>query len=79
MQIFKNSGAREVIVSNMQTELHGSVSRRANLAESSLTIITFENFISSWKLGIVYAYRPDERIISIAQFGILLTKLGLVV
>jgi hypothetical protein len=51
MKIFKNSGAREVIVSSMQTELLGSVSRQANLAESGLTIITFGNFISSWKLG----------------------------
>jgi hypothetical protein len=47
MQIFKNSGARKVIVSSVQTELHGSVSRQANLAESGLTIITFENYISS--------------------------------
>jgi hypothetical protein len=27
MQIFKNSGAHEVIVSSVQIELHGSVSR----------------------------------------------------
>jgi hypothetical protein len=47
MQIFKKSEAQEVIVSSMKTELLGSVSRQANLAESGLTIITFENFISS--------------------------------
>jgi hypothetical protein len=27
MQIFKNSGAQEVIISRVQIELHGSVSR----------------------------------------------------
>jgi hypothetical protein len=28
VQILKNSGAREVIVSSVQIELHGSISRR---------------------------------------------------
>jgi hypothetical protein len=51
MQIFKNCGEREVIVSSVQIELHGSVSRLTYSAESGLTIITFGNFISSWKLG----------------------------
>jgi hypothetical protein len=51
MQIFKNSGAQEVIVSRVQIELHGSVSRLTYLVESGLTIITFEKFISSWRLG----------------------------
>jgi hypothetical protein len=51
MEIFKNSGAQEVIVSSVQIELHGSVSRLTYLAESGLTIITFGNFISSWRLG----------------------------
>jgi hypothetical protein len=50
MQILKNSGAREVIVSSVQIEPHGSISRK-NLTESGLTIITFGNCISSWKLG----------------------------
>jgi hypothetical protein len=50
MQIFKNSGAQEVIVSRVQIELHGSVSRQAYLAESGLTIITFGNYISSSNL-----------------------------
>jgi hypothetical protein len=52
MQIFKNSEAREVIVSSVQTEPHGSISRLGKkLTESGLMIITFENYISSWKLG----------------------------
>jgi hypothetical protein len=52
MQIFKNSGAQEVIVSSVQIELHGSVSRlKTYLAESGVTTITFGNCISSWKLG----------------------------
>jgi hypothetical protein len=51
MQIFKNSGAQEVIVSSVEIELHGSVSRQTYLAESGLTIITFGNCISSWRLG----------------------------
>ncbi len=43
----KKSGAREVIVSSVQIEPHGSVSRlRKNLTESGLTIITFGNCIS---------------------------------
>jgi hypothetical protein len=46
MQIFKNFGAQEVIVSRVQIELHESVSRHAYLAESGLTIITFGNCIS---------------------------------
>jgi hypothetical protein len=50
MQIFKNSGAQKVIVSRVQIELHGSVSRLAYLAESGLTIITFGNCISSLNL-----------------------------
>jgi hypothetical protein len=70
MQIFKNSGAREVIVSSVQTKLHGSVSRQTNWAESGLALITFGN----WE--IVYAYQPDGRAVSIAQFGILLDKFG---
>jgi hypothetical protein len=38
----QNSGAREVIVSSVQTKPHGSISRlRKNLSESGLTIITF--------------------------------------
>jgi hypothetical protein len=45
MQIFKNSGVPEVIVSSVQIELHGSVSRQTYLAESGLTIITFENWL----------------------------------
>jgi hypothetical protein len=49
MQILKNSEVREVIVSSVQIDLHGSVSR--HLAESGLTIITFGNCISSWILG----------------------------
>jgi hypothetical protein len=49
MQIIKNSGAQEVIVSRVQIELHGSVS--TYLAESGLTIIIFGNYISSWRLG----------------------------
>jgi hypothetical protein len=49
MQILKNSGARKVIVSSVQTEPHESI--RKNLTESGLTIITFGNCISSWKLG----------------------------
>jgi hypothetical protein len=51
MQIFKNSGARKVIILSVQIELHGSVSKLTYLAESGLTIITFENCIYSWKLG----------------------------
>jgi hypothetical protein len=52
MQIFKNSGAQKVIVSSVQIELHGSISRLGKiLTESDLTIITFGNCISSWKLG----------------------------
>jgi hypothetical protein len=51
MQILKNSRAREVIVPKVQTELQGSVSRLANLAEAGLTVITFGNCISSWKFG----------------------------
>jgi hypothetical protein len=52
MQIFKNSGAQEVIVSSVQKELHESISRlRKNLTESGLTIVTFGKFISSWRLG----------------------------
>jgi hypothetical protein len=48
VQIFRNSRSQEVIVSSVQIELHGSVYRlRAYLAESSLTIITFGNCISS--------------------------------
>jgi hypothetical protein len=50
MQIFKNSGTQEVIVSSVQIELHGSVSGLTYLAESGLTIITFENCISSSNL-----------------------------
>jgi hypothetical protein len=50
MQIFKNSVAQEVIVSRVQIELHGLVSRPAYLAESGLTIITFGNCISSSNL-----------------------------
>jgi hypothetical protein len=51
MQTFKISGAQEVIVSRVQIELHGSVSRLAYLAESGLMVITFGNCISSWILG----------------------------
>jgi hypothetical protein len=52
MQIFKNSGAQEVIVSSVQTEPHGSISRlNEKLTESGLMSITFGNCISSWKLG----------------------------
>jgi hypothetical protein len=52
MQIFKNSEAQEVIVSSVQTEPPGSISRlKKNLTESGLMSITFGNFISSWKLG----------------------------
>jgi hypothetical protein len=50
VQILRNYGAREVIISSVQIELHGSVSRQAYLAESGLTIITFENYISSSNL-----------------------------
>jgi hypothetical protein len=50
MKIFKKSGAQEVIVSSVQIELHGSVSRQAYLAESGLMIITFRNCISSSNL-----------------------------
>jgi hypothetical protein len=51
MQIFKNSGAQEVIVSSIQKELHESISRlRKILTESGLTIITFGNCISSSNL-----------------------------
>jgi hypothetical protein len=52
MQIFKNSGAQEGIVSSVQTEPRGSISRLGkNWAEAGLTVITFVNCISSWKLG----------------------------
>jgi hypothetical protein len=51
MQIFKKFGAQEVIISRVQIELHGSVSRLTYLAESGLTIFTFGNCISSWRLG----------------------------
>jgi hypothetical protein len=48
MQILKNSGAPEVIISSVQTEPQGSISRLVkNLTESGLTIITFKNCISS--------------------------------
>jgi hypothetical protein len=51
MQIFKNSGAQEVIVSRVQIELDGSVYRlNAFLAEPGLRIITFGNCISSSNL-----------------------------
>jgi hypothetical protein len=50
MQIFKNCGAQKVIVSSVQIELHGSVSRKTYLVESGLMIITFGNFISSSNL-----------------------------
>jgi hypothetical protein len=51
MQIFKNSGAQEVIVSSVQKELHESISKLGkNLTESGLTIITFGNCISSLNL-----------------------------
>jgi hypothetical protein len=46
----KNCRAQEVIVSSVQIELHGSVSRQTYLAESGLTIITFRNCISSSNL-----------------------------
>jgi hypothetical protein len=62
MQIFKNSGAREVIVSSVQIELHRSDSRLLKIAY----------LLGNWE--IVYAYQPDERAISIAQFGTLLTN-----
>jgi hypothetical protein len=50
VQIFRNSGAQELIVSSVQIELHRSISRQAYLAESGLTIITFGNCISSSNL-----------------------------
>jgi hypothetical protein len=51
MQIFKKIGAQEVIVSSIQKELHELISRlRKILIESGLTIITFENCISSLNL-----------------------------
>jgi hypothetical protein len=50
MQILKNSGAQEVIVSRVQIDLDGSVYRQAYLAEPGLTIITFGNCISSSNL-----------------------------
>jgi hypothetical protein len=46
MQIYKNSGAREVIVSSVQTELHGSVSR---LRQIWLNLLNDYHF---WKLHI---------------------------
>jgi hypothetical protein len=64
VQIFRNSGAQEVIVSSVQIELHGSVSR----------LLEISYLLGNWE--IVYAYQPDERAISIAQFGTLLTKFG---
>jgi hypothetical protein len=64
MQIFKNSGAQEVIVSSVQIELHGSLLEIAYL-------------LGNWE--IVHAYQPDERAIFIAQFGTLLTNFGSVV
>jgi hypothetical protein len=51
MQIFKNSEDWEVIVSSVQTEPPGSISRLRKMTESGLTSITFGNCISSWKLG----------------------------
>jgi hypothetical protein len=80
MQIFKNSGAREVIVSSVQIELHGSVSRLGhiwlNLAYR-LSLLEIAYLLGYWE--IVHEYQPDERAILIAQFGTLLTNFGFVV
>ncbi len=51
MQIFKNSEAQEIIVSSVQTEPHGSVSRH-NLAESGLTVSYLCNTISPRIVGV---------------------------
>jgi hypothetical protein len=51
MQIFKNSGAQEVIVSSVKKELHESISGlRKNLTESGLMIISLGNCIFSSNL-----------------------------
>jgi hypothetical protein len=47
-----------------------------NLAER-LSLLKIAYLLENWK--IVYAYQPDERAISIAQFEILLTNFGSVV
>jgi hypothetical protein len=58
----QKSGVREVIVSSVQIELRGSVSR----------LLEIGYLLGDWE--IVYACQPDERAISIAQFGTLLTN-----
>jgi hypothetical protein len=73
MQIFKNCGAQKVIVSSVQIELHGSVSR----PDERLSLLEISYLLGNW--DIVYAYQPDERSMSIGQFGTLLTKFGSVV
>jgi hypothetical protein len=50
MQIFKNYGAEEVIVSSMQTELHGSVSRLRKFRWIWLNDYHF------WKLHIFFEF-----------------------
>jgi hypothetical protein len=80
MQVFKNSGAQEVIVSSVQIELHGSVSRLRQIGPNlayRLSLLEISYLLGNWK--IVYAYQPDERAMSIAQFRTLLTKFGSVV
>jgi hypothetical protein len=53
MQIFKNSEAQEVIISSVQIELHGSVSRLKtiwlNLA-SWLAIFAMQYLLKLWEL-----------------------------
>jgi hypothetical protein len=42
-----------------------------------LSLLKISYLLGYWE--IVYAYQPDERTVSIAQFGILLAKFGSVV